>query len=286
MTMSQTNSFTKERYYGEGDMIANLVDTNDKLDLVTSAAADVDVVVAYADWDQSLGKPTASSPGKQLTTITTATTTDVCAAPGASTTRNVKNITIRNTHASTTTDITVRMNDNATIYELVKMTMLAGEVVVCREGVWFHYDSNGGVYGRALPIATQGDMETATNNTQAVTPLAVNWHPGVAKFWHRTTVSGGTPTLANSWNVTSITDTATGNLTVTIATDFSGVNYAVVGDVERANTTTTVANARNSNTRNATPAAGSFIQECWDKAATNNALADPATWYAVGYGDQ
>lgn len=47
-----------------------------------------------------------------------------------------------------------------------------------------------------------------------------------AGCWGTVTYSAGTPTLNASSNITSITDTATGRLTVTIATDFTSANYA------------------------------------------------------------
>ena len=45
--------------------------------------------------------------------------------------------------------------------------------------------------------------------------------------------SGGTPTLDDSFNVTSIGDTAVGKLTVTIATDFANDDYSVYGSCDR-----------------------------------------------------
>ena len=42
----------------------------------------------------------------------------------------------------------------------------------------------------------------------------------------------GSETPALSHNVTSITDNSTGNYTITIATDFSSVNYIAVGAPE------------------------------------------------------
>jgi plastocyanin len=112
-------------------VIFYLVDTNDKLDLVTSAAGDVDVSAFYADMNSSFA---VSGLGKQLTTITTATTTDVLAAPGASTTRLAKSITIRNTHATVANDVTLRLNDNATVYELDKVTLQPGDERIFIEG--------------------------------------------------------------------------------------------------------------------------------------------------------
>lgn len=79
-----------------------------------------------------------------------------------------------------------------------------------------------------LQAATQSDMETGTSTTAAVVPGRVQYHPGVAKMWAYISVSGGTPSLDASYNVTSITDTSAGNVTVTIATDFSSANYCAV----------------------------------------------------------
>lgn len=272
----------------------NLTGSTRKLQLVTSSTADLHAHVSFVDDDTSTDDMT---PDGQNTIITTATTTDICAAPTGSIVRNIKTIHLRNKHASTSNDVTIVIDVSATDYELFKCTLAAGEELVYRDGVFFHYDSQGGVYGRSLPtasttveggviLAAQGDQETGTSTTKAVTPGVQQYHPSACKAWHRTTVSGGTPTLANSYNITSITDTATGQLTVTIATDFSGVNYAIVTGVERAGTALTVANIRNCGIRNATVAAGSFVQECWDQTATTAVAVDPATWYASCFGDQ
>ena len=76
--------------------------------------------------------------------------------------------------------------------------------------------------------ATQTEMEAGSSTTTAVSPGTTHYHPGVAKMWAYITVSGGTPSLDASYNVTSITDTSAGNVTVTIATDFSSANYCAV----------------------------------------------------------
>lgn len=77
--------------------------------------------------------------------------------------------------------------------------------------------------------ASQSEMEAATDNTKAVTPLAVNWHPGVAKAWVKWNGTG-TPAVTSSWNFdSSITDHGTGMWTLTITTDFSSANWVPVG---------------------------------------------------------
>jgi len=111
----------------------HLADTNDKLQLVTSAAVTVDVFASYTDLSG-----TTVTPAKQLTAITTATTTDIVAAPGASTVRRIHTLFVRNKHATSSVDVTVVFDDNATDYEIHKATLLAGEMLEYVEGLgWF-----------------------------------------------------------------------------------------------------------------------------------------------------
>lgn len=110
----------------------NLVLTTDKLSLITSAAATVDVHASFADLSGA-----TVTPGKQNTAITTATTTDIVAAPGASTVRNVKTLHFRNKHASLATDVTVQYNANGTLYELHKVTLATGAALEYIEGIGF-----------------------------------------------------------------------------------------------------------------------------------------------------
>lgn len=72
--------------------------------------------------------------------------------------------------------------------------------------------------------ATQGEVEAETADKY---PDAATLHfsPGVAKFWVCVNYSAGTPSIAASYNVTGIVDNGTGDITVTIATDFSSANW-------------------------------------------------------------
>lgn len=82
--------------------------------------------------------------------------------------------------------------------------------------------------GGGSPIATQAEMEAASNVKASVTPGRAKYHPGTAKFW---IVFNGTGTIATlaSYNVASITDNGAGDYTITIDTDFSSANYSAVG---------------------------------------------------------
>jgi hypothetical protein len=127
-----------------------------------------------------------------------------------------------------------------------------------------------------LVVATQAQMEAGTSTATIVSPGRQHFHPSAAKFWGNASVSGGTPTLDVNYNVTSITDTATGRLTVTIATDFSGSNWAAyaicapdAGDVA---ITTAVGMA-----------AGSVE---FRNVIADGTLTDPLEWRFGGFGDQ
>ena len=130
-----------------------------------------------------------------------------------------------------------------------------------------------------IEIATQAEQETGTDTLRAVTPGRQHFHPSAAKFWAVVSVSGGTPSIVASYNVTSITDTAVGRLTITIATDFSSANYCCVVSVESDNGT----NGRFSGVSQSAQAAGTIEVFCRDNG---NALFDPAKYFVVGFGDQ
>ena len=108
----------------------------------------------------------------------------------------------------------------------------------------------------------------------------------LAGFWLKATVTAGVPTNAASFNVTSITDTGPGILTVTIATDFASANWCCHCDVEMTATTYAVANDRKAKIRNGGQAAGSVAIDCIDSTATTNLAADPAAWHVSGFGVQ
>ena len=115
-----------------------LTATTDKLQVVTDAAVTVDVHASHMDMSQAAPPVVqGATSGRTNTAITTAATTDIVAAPAASTTRNVKTINIRNKHASTSVGVTVQFNQNATIFELYKATLKAGETLEYVEGVGF-----------------------------------------------------------------------------------------------------------------------------------------------------
>jgi hypothetical protein len=112
----------------------------DKLQVVTSAAATVDAIASFVDTTGVAGSNV--TPGTQKTAITTATTTDVLATPGASTFRGLKALFLRNKHASLSTDVTVVFDANGTDYELFKTTLAPGEVLEYTDELGFYKAEN------------------------------------------------------------------------------------------------------------------------------------------------
>lgn len=90
------------------------------------------------------------------------------------------------------------------------------------------------------------------------------------------TVSAGTPTLQNSVNVASITDTGTGRLTVTFEKAFASANYAPLVTVTQPGATALFS-------QTALIAAGSVELECINWAT--GAFADPTAWAFAAFGN-
>jgi hypothetical protein len=110
-----------------------LMPTTDKIQLISAQAATLDVHSSFVDYASG-----TITPGRTNAAITTATTTDIVAAPGASTQRNAKTINVRNKHATLSCDVTVQHTDGTTVVELVKMTLSPGDTLEYIEGVgWF-----------------------------------------------------------------------------------------------------------------------------------------------------
>jgi len=113
-----------------------LFGTTDKFQLVTSAAATIDVYATFVDWLAGAVEP--KSP--QTTAITTATTTDIVAAPAASTCREVKYLHIRNKGASVASDVTFVIDRSGVDSEIHKVALLAGEELEWTEATgWFTF---------------------------------------------------------------------------------------------------------------------------------------------------
>lgn len=128
--------------------------TTETLEISTSSTADIDYSISYADITTTTFVPSTTE-GK----ITTSTTTTILSAPGASTQRQVKLITITNRHATTSNTIVVKKDISSTEYYLTpSITLLAGETVQYLDTAgWVYYSATGSV---------KGDLSAGGSNTQ------------------------------------------------------------------------------------------------------------------------
>lgn len=117
-----------------------LTSTSDLLKVVTSASNAVDTHASYVDVSGA-----TVTPGRLNLNIAAATTTNVVTSPGASTQRNVKNLTICNKDASVSNTITVQHFDGSITVQLIKLTLLAGYSLIYNDADgWTLIDASGG----------------------------------------------------------------------------------------------------------------------------------------------
>jgi len=123
-------------------------------------------------------------------------------------------------------------------------------------------------------------LSTAANITIGSTPVVIasansltirgegsnqtSIQQGLCKAWIHLTGSG-TPAAADSFNVASVTDTATGRYTINISTDFGNANYTCAGMSGNDGTTT----GDRGQVIDLTPTAGAFALRNIDTDSTN-----------------
>lgn len=127
----------------------------------------------------------------------------------------------------------------------------------------------------ALGIATQAQQEAGTSLVVNVTPGTQQFHPSAAKCWLRANMTGN---IGASYNITSITDTGTGVLTVTIATDFSSSDYIIVTSIDPSG------GGIFGGVSQVDVAAGSFVVRTFNSSAQTP--QDTSHVYAAAFGDQ
>ena len=124
--------------------------------------------------------------------------------------------------------------------------------------------------GQGAPILSQ--YLTLMQNTQPLANQLTTY--SVAKAWARVTVSAGVPTLANGFNVGSITDGGVGDLTVTwnvaIANEVGAVLVSIEGNAMSCEINTVSSTAVRVNAR----------------VLTTAVLVDPVAWHIVAFGRQ
>lgn len=133
----------------------------------------------------------------------------------------------------------------------------------------------------AIGIATQAQQETGTSNVVFVTPGRQHFHPSAVKGWVKANING---TVDGSYNVTSVTDNGTGDITVNWATDFGDTNYVVVNALKvdlGGSTSTTYVTTINDTSGFAAGTTKSQMVRVSD----GTVAVDPTEWMFVALGD-
>lgn len=122
-----------------------LTNTTHKLQVITGAAVAACVIHAsYVDYAAA----GTTTPGSLNTTVSTATTSDVVAAPAASTYRNIKFVNVRNTNASTSNTITIQLTDGTVVVPIWQGVLQAGmSVQIDERGVVTVFSAGGIILG-------------------------------------------------------------------------------------------------------------------------------------------
>jgi hypothetical protein len=159
-----------------------LASTSDKIQVITSTVATVEVNVAYVD-----NLSGVVTPGRKINTLDTVDIHDIVLAPGSGVQRNVRTLVARNDHASLSNNVEIVHTDgNDTV------TLWAGElqskeqVVLNQVGDWKSYNSSGLEIIQAVIGATG-----PTGSTGVIGPIGVTGVTGPTGVSGATGPAGG-----------------------------------------------------------------------------------------------
>ena len=123
----------------------------------------------------------------------------------------------------------------------------------------------------------QAALEGETNEDTYAPPDLIKHSPGVAKFFVKADYAAGIQGTA--YNVASVSDGGTGLITITIATDFSSINWAVSACTETPYTRSTNVSVPSGS--------GQTAGDCDFRVTDNNGtLSDGTYFHCIGFGDQ
>lgn len=228
--------------------------TNEKLQAVLGGAVTTNqlhCVVCYSD-----DNGTTYVGGTQYTSTNDTTAVDICAAPAASTVRDIDYLSIRNRDTAAAT-VTVMVDVSATDSEIVKATLAVGDSLVYSHGNgWSVIDTNGN-----LKTGTGGSSSSSSQSESG----------------GRLTLSSGTPVMTGDVsNSTSIYYTPYIHDKVSL---YDGANWTMTTFAELTNTTT-------DNTKNpaAVGANSNYDLFVWDDSGTIRLGRGPAWSSATARG--
>lgn len=196
-----------------------LSDTTHTLEVTTSTTSKIDYVASFADITT-----TAFTPGAAQAAINSIATTTMVSAPAASTQRQIKAVTIRNS-GTNPNSVVVQKRVSGTAYAVFSASLAAGECIQYQDASgWQVFDSS----GRVRQFATQ---DTGPSG-KAVAFFKVGTAPEAAGAWYSWAKDSGSP---GAWapGTPGLNGRATDGTTVSdagclpIISPVSGANYMV-----------------------------------------------------------
>ena len=155
----------------------NLTSTSDKIQLSTDSAGSITAHISWVD----LGGTTVTPGRVNVPTISTSTTTDIVPSPGSGVYRNIKYLTIHNTHASILNNIQVIHTDGTNVTTLIKYSLLPGESAVYTDSAGWQKFTSMGTDSHAYNGPT--DIQVFATDGTWVKPTSFNPRITVVKVW-------------------------------------------------------------------------------------------------------
>jgi hypothetical protein len=140
-----------------------LTSTSDLVQLITAGPQVIHVHASYADLS---GGGTSIAVNRENSIVSSATTTNIVPSPAASTQRNLKTLSVRNTDATTANTITLQHTDGTNVVVLQKLSLLAQYTLTWTdEAGWILTDGNGVVQSLMRGVDVSGaDHGVLTNS--------------------------------------------------------------------------------------------------------------------------
>ena len=190
--------------------------STDLIQVVTSATGSV---LAHASWED-IGND-RNHPGTRITrgrnnvaAITTATTTTIAAGNASGLERDVRIISVRNNHTSTSNTVAVQHTDGTTAVVLWKGPLAAGESVVLDDiNHWTHYDA----YGSPIVASSAQAPTTAAAPVDAVAATGTITDGNATNYDANETVTIGVKT----YKFVTVIGTTEGNVLIGGSADAS-----------------------------------------------------------------
>jgi hypothetical protein len=136
-----------------------LTSVSDLLQVINGTTGSISVHASWTDLNSG-----TVTPGRTNSLFTTAATNTVVASPASSTQRNVQMLTVRNTHATITTLITIQHTDGTNVVVLYVVTLAPGQQCIYDGQDFVSYDIYGNILAAAQATAQGSDKQVQFNN--------------------------------------------------------------------------------------------------------------------------